>query len=84
MGKESKEKKKMVCLRMLGDVSQFRHGHRIFIKHSSFSRILSLCFFLFFSQISYVSRMSVSRNHVTSLGDLELGGFAGLDSGLDS
>ena len=52
----------------------FRHGHRIFIKHSSFTH---------FSHLVRITHVDVT-NHVTSLGDLELGDFAGLDSGLDS
>lgn len=56
-------------------------SHRIFIKHSSF-------LFCVFTGIFLASRtyhgMSISRLTFTSLGDLELGGSAGLDSGLDS
>ena len=47
------------------------HGHQAFSVHASVCQ-------------SDVSRMSRSRNHVTSLGDLELGDSAGLDSELDS
>lgn len=57
-------------------------GHRNIIKQSSISRAI----FFFFSQFSYHTHAcrKMITYHVTSLGDLELGDFAGLDSGLDS
>lgn len=55
--------------------SRSSHGHQAIQR----SRIFFLVAF------SYVSRMSMDVTyHVTSRGDLELGGFAGLDSGHDS
>ena len=59
-----------------GCMAHSAHGHRIVIKHSSFTQR--------FSHFVRGHASRISRIHVTSLGDLGLGGFAGLDSGLDS
>lgn len=53
-----------------GGVSRFV----IVIKHSLFTHVSN------FVRVTHVD----ITHHVTSLEDLELGGFAGLDSGLDS
>ena len=52
---------------------------------SSIHRFTRLFVLLHFVRVRITQRrQSHARNHVTSLGDLGLGGFAGLDSGLDS
>lgn len=60
-------------------ISRFRHGSiACFIKQVIVSHAICSHF------VCMYHACRLSRNHVTSLGDLELGGFAGLDSGLDS
>ena len=60
-------------------LSQFVIAHRTFFS-SSIHRSRNVSHFV---RISHTSRYH-ARIHVTSLGDLGLGYFAGLDSGLDS